>query len=81
MLDLARWDAIPEDVQTRGLQLRRGISISVGTDAGNAFACGTSLSRVASQAFPAQNVALKAKQITAPLVACKNECVELDIGD
>jgi hypothetical protein len=81
MLDLARWDAIPEDARTRGLQLRHGIAISVGTDAGNAFACGTSLSRVASEAFPDQNVTLETKQITAPLIACKNECVELDVGD
>jgi hypothetical protein len=81
MLDLARWQAIPEDVQTRGLQLPHGITISVGVDAGSAFSCGTALSRVASDSFPSQNVTLKTNQVTAALVACKNECVELDIGD
>jgi len=79
VLDLAHWQSVGGTAQRPEIQLPHGITILVGTENGDAFVCATALSQAVSEIFPP--VSLKLDQVTAALVACKNECVELQIGD
>ncbi len=57
-----------------------GITVQVGTSSGAAFNCGYDLYQFL-QKLNIQPVTFSANQTTPNLISCKNECVEMVIGD
>jgi hypothetical protein len=57
-----------------------GVTILVGTDNGDAFTCGAALTQ-SLQAVTSIPVSMRKNQTTQDLNDCKNECVEIEIGD
>jgi len=81
ILEFAHWQVVQNNVpRSNEAQLPLGFTISVGTDSGDIFACAAKLTQTIGSIFPSQKVDLRTKQVTPALLACKNECVELEIG-
>jgi hypothetical protein len=56
-----------------------GITFLIGTDSGDALLCATKFSQML-QNLSSVPVAVRVNQVTEPLLGCKNECVEIEIG-
>jgi hypothetical protein len=80
MLELAHWLNLGGD-QAREVQLPKGFTILVGADSGDSFSCATVFARELGAIVQSQPINLRTNQVTPALLACKNECVELQIGD
>jgi hypothetical protein len=83
MLDLAGWTHTPSgDLGLGQHRFPAGFTILAGADKGPAFICATALGRVLQETLaPRTPVTVRPNQVTEALTACKNNCVELDIGD
>jgi hypothetical protein len=80
MLELAHWESTAASGQGRPETPFQNVAILVG-DNTEAVSCGTALGKVMGDAFPQSQVSFRTKQVSPALVACKNECVELNVGN
>jgi hypothetical protein len=80
MLELAHWESTPQSGQGKSETPFQGISILSG-DNKDATSCGTELGKEIGSAFPQAKISLRTYQVSPALVTCKNECVELDLGN
>jgi hypothetical protein len=65
--------------QTQKTYFQNGISVTSGSDKGDAFTCAWRLSElIQSFGIPSP---LRINQVTPELIACKNECIGIEIGD
>lgn len=83
MLDLAWWrHAASGDLGLGERQFPAGFTILAGADKGPAFICAAALGRALQDTLaPSTPVTVRTNQVTEALTGCKNNCVELDIGD
>lgn len=80
MLELAHWENYPGPNLSRPETPFQGVTIISG-DNKDTVNCATALGKAMGEAFPRSHVSLRTGQVSPTLVACKNECVELDIGN
>jgi hypothetical protein len=81
MLELARWEHYPNIPNQSHVETPfQGIAIITGGNK-DAASCGAYLGKLVGEAFPNFRISLRTEQISPSLIACKNECVELDIGN
>jgi hypothetical protein len=79
MLELAHWESFANTGQRPEFPFK-GITILSG-DNRDAANCGAALGKAMGDAFPQIQISRRGDQTSQALVECKNECVELDIGD
>jgi hypothetical protein len=81
MLDAAHWEIASSNVPgISNTEFPPGITILVGTNSGKAFICATALAATLRE-FTNYRPSAEVNQVTPALIACNNECVELDIGN
>jgi hypothetical protein len=80
MLELAHWESYPGPNLSRPETPFQGVTIISGENK-DASACGAALGKSMGEAFPQVHVSFRSDQVSPALTACKNECVELDIGN
>jgi phosphate/sulfate permease len=80
MLELAHWESYPGPNLSRPETPFQGVTIISGENK-DASACGAALGKSMGEAFPQIHVSFRSDQVSPALTACKNECVELDIGN
>jgi hypothetical protein len=81
MLDLAHWHFLGSSVVQADIKLNAGFTILIGADSGNPLTCATALTRELAEMFSSQVTRMQANRVTPALANCKNECVEIDIGN
>jgi hypothetical protein len=81
MLDLAHWHFLGRSVAQADIKLNAGFTILIGADSGNPLTCATALTRELATVFSSQATRMQASRVTPALANCKNECVEIDIGN
>ena len=80
MLELAHWDNLALPNQSRSEVPFQRIDVLSG-DNKEAASCAAALGKAIGGAFPQLSVSVRASQTSPTLVSCKNECVELDVGN
>lgn len=81
MIDLAWWRDAPTGGPTNNeFPYPPGITIRAGPQPTNSFKCASALQTALADIF-SLNAALHVDQVTPSLSACKNECVEIDVGN
>jgi hypothetical protein len=80
MLELAHWESYPGPNLSRPETPVQGVTIISGENK-DASACGAALGKSMGEAFLQVHVSFRSDQVSPALTACKNECVELDIGN
>jgi hypothetical protein len=81
MLDLAHWHFLGSSVVQADIKLNAGFTILIGANSGNSLTCATALTRQLATIFSSQAIRMQANRVTPALANCKNECVEIDIGN
>jgi hypothetical protein len=81
MLDLAHWHFLGSSVVQADIKLNAGFTILIGADSGSPLTCATALTREFATIFSSQAIRMQANRVTPALANCKNECVEIDIGN
>jgi hypothetical protein len=83
MLDLAGWrHASAGDLGLGQRQFPPGFTLLAGGEQGPGVICAAALGRVLQDTLRTDTpVTVRTKQVTEALIGCKNNCVELDIGD
>jgi hypothetical protein len=81
MLDLAHWRFLGSNVVQADTKINAGFTILIGADSGNPLTCATALTRELATIFSSQATRMRANRVTSALADCKNECVEIDIGN
>jgi hypothetical protein len=79
MLELAHWVNLPTSVRPSDFPFQ-GISVLSG-DNKDASNCAAFLGKALGEAFPQSHISVRTNQTAPILEECKNQCVELDIGD
>ena len=80
MLELAHWKDYPGPNLSRPEAPFQGVTIISGENK-DAAACGAALGKSMGEAFPQVHILFRSNQVSPALIACKSECVELDIGN
>jgi hypothetical protein len=81
MLDLAHWQFLGSSVVQADIKLNAGFTILIGANSGNPLTCATALTRQLATIFSSQATRMRGDGVTPALANCKNECVEIDIGN
>jgi len=81
MLDLAHWQSLGSSVVQANIKLNAGFTVLIGAESGNPLTCATALTRELATVFSSQITRMQANRVTPALANCKNECVEIDIGN
>jgi hypothetical protein len=80
LLDMAGWQNVSNGASNRLDQPFNGITILSG-DAAKSSGCAMALGKALGEVFAPGHVSLRTNQISPILDSCKNECVELDVGN